>query len=312
MRKFLKLFPLILNIHDAGAPGAAPAAAQAGTSQPADGQQAKSGEKTVYGKQPAQTPPDAGENPADAQKKPADRKAEFEKLIGGEYKNEFSEFFQTAFDRRFKDHKETSEKLDSLNPLIDTLKAKYNVEGDDPKKLVEAFENDSRFFEEMADEAGLSVDQYKEMLKLRRENAKYKGIADQAEADQQRIQRNIQLRQQETTMKARYPDFDLAKLVTGNSPSNRQFATLLDKGIDIEPAFQAAFFNELMTGAMSATGKRVEQNLTNNIQAKGQRPREAGAASTPGITVKDDVSKLSKADRAEIIRRAARGEKITF
>ena len=42
------------------------------------------------------------------------------------------------------------------------------------------------------------------------------------------------------------------------------------------------------------------------------RPTENGTISQPGSVRKDDPSKWTKADRAEVMRRVARGEKITL
>jgi hypothetical protein len=63
---------------------------------------------------------------------------------------------------------------------------------------------------------------------------------------------------------------------------------------------------------MQFTAKKVEQNLTNKIIANGARPSENGNSSQGASVTKSDVSALTKADRAEIARRVARGEKISF
>ena len=50
-----------------------------------------------------------------------------------------------------------------------------------------------------------------------------------------------------------------------------------------------------------------------NRSAEGQgRPQENGTLQSGGMIVKNDVSKLTREDRAEIARRAMRGEKIQF
>ena len=58
--------------------------------------------------------------------------------------------------------------------------------------------------------------------------------------------------------------------------------------------------------------ERAARQVTDNIKARGMRPTEGAVGSESGITVKSDVTKLTKKDRAEIARRAARGERITF
>ena len=70
--------------------------------------------------------------------------------------------------------------------------------------------------------------------------------------------------------------------------------------------------DDIIPAAMQFTAKTVEQKLTNKIIAGGARPSENGISSQSAAQVKSDVSQLTKADRAEIIRRVQRGEKIRF
>jgi hypothetical protein len=93
---------------------------------------------------------------------------------------------------------------------------------------------------------------------------------------------------------------------------NPNFASLLRAGIDVKTAYEVVHKDEIIPAAMQFTAKAVEQKLTNNIIARGARPTENGISSQSATVVKSDVSQLSKADRAEIIRRVQRGEKIRF
>lgn len=322
MLKQIKLFPVCLTVHDgaaAAATGAAPAAEAGTTAQPAVGQQAKPGETAkptvIYGKQPTDTAPAAEEKPAEpaqpVAKTPEQRKSEFDALIKGEYKDLYTESFQQTFNRRFAETKAMEDQLKAYAPLTDLLATVYNVSEKDPAKLLKAVQNDSKMFESLADAAGIPVDKYKDMLKLQLENKAVKADSEAIRAEQQRIQRNAELKRQESTLQGTYPSFNMAAEIT-NDATGERFARMLEAGIDAKTAFEAVHFEEIMSGVISAAGKRAEENVTANIQAKGQRPREAGAASTPGVIVKNDPSQMSKTDRAEIARRVARGEKITF
>ena len=191
----LQLFPVLLGIHDAAAAAPAGDPAMAEPTPPGNSHRGKQtdGAKPVvlYGKQPEGTPPASGENKpkqpaAGAAKTPAQRQAEFSELINGEFKDEFKSHFQQTFDRRFKDNKAQGEKLDTISPLLDTLGAKYGIEDGDPAKIVAAFEADNEFFEKLADDEGMTVDQYKKMLKLTQENAKTRTQLAKAEAVQER------------------------------------------------------------------------------------------------------------------------------
>ena len=70
--------------------------------------------------------------------------------------------------------------------------------------------------------------------------------------------------------------------------------------------------NEIIPAAMQFSAKTVESNLVKKIASGASRPAENGMNSGSAAVVKSDVSQLTKADRQEIIRRVARGEKIRF
>ena len=61
-----------------------------------------------------------------------------------------------------------------------------------------------------------------------------------------------------------------------------------------------------------SAARAAEKQVVDTIRAKGARPAENGTAAQSAFTVKDDVSKLTREDRAEIARRAARGDSISF
>jgi hypothetical protein len=63
---------------------------------------------------------------------------------------------------------------------------------------------------------------------------------------------------------------------------------------------------------MQFAAQQIEQKVANKIKAGGARPSENGMSSQSAAVVKSDVSQLSKEDRAEIIRRVQRGERIRF
>ena len=70
--------------------------------------------------------------------------------------------------------------------------------------------------------------------------------------------------------------------------------------------------DDIKTSAARQAAREAEKQVVDGIRAKGARPPENGTAAQSAFTVKGDVSKLTRKDREEIARRAARGEKITF
>ena len=75
-------------------------------------------------------------------------------------------------------------------------------------------------------------------------------------------------------------------------------------------AYEVLHKDEIIPAAMQFTAKTVESKLAKKIAAGGQRPAENGMGSGSPAVVKSDPSQWTRADREEIRRRVARGEKI--
>ena len=94
--------------------------------------------------------------------------------------------------------------------------------------------------------------------------------------------------------------------------NNPKFLDLLKANVGVKTAYEVLHKDDIIPAAMQFTAKTVEQKLAKKIMANGARPTENGISSQSSVVTKSDVSQLSKADRQEIIRRVARGEKIRF
>ena len=64
--------------------------------------------------------------------------------------------------------------------------------------------------------------------------------------------------------------------------------------------------------AVDAAKKETEQNLLASIRARGMRPTESALQSEGERALRPDAARLSREQRAEVARRAAKGETITF
>lgn len=262
----------------------------------------------VYGKQ------DDGVQVANAQNAagtdsvaPPDRNAEFEKLIRGEYKDLYDQRVQDTVQKRLKGSKENEAKLNALSPTIELLAKKYGVDASNIEALNKAIEDDDTYYEQEALEKGVTVEQLKEFKKMERENAELKRMQEQQNAKEKGAQLYAQWMDQAEKAKAVYPSFDLRAEM-----SNQKFLDLLRANIDVRTAYEVVHKDDIIPAAMQFTAKTVEQKLTNKIIAGGARPSENGISTQSAARVKSDVSQLTKADLAEIARRVARGEKISF
>lgn len=263
----------------------------------------------VYGKQEnAVQVANAQENAAETvPAEPVDRNAEFEKLIKGEYKDLYDQRVQDTVQKRLKGTKETVDKYNALSPTLELLAKKYGVDASNIEALNKAIEDDDSYYEQEAIEKGVSVEQLKEFKKMEKENAELKRIQQEQDAKEKGAQLYASWMEQAEKAKAVYPSFDLRAEM-----GNQKFLDLLRANIDVRTAYEVIHKDDIIPAAMQFTAKTVEQKLTKKIIAGVARPSENGISSQSAAQVKSDVSQLTKADRAEIIRRVQRGEKIRF
>ena len=126
-----------------------------------------------------------------------------------------------------------------------------------------------------------------------------------AEAQSQTLQKWFQ---EAEALKQVYPNFD----INFEADNNPQFLSLLEKGVPMQHAFELCHLDEIKQGVAASTARAAQRQITANIRARGSRPAEAGANPGAPFTVKSDVTKLSKKDRAEIAKRVLGGERIVF
>ena len=236
-----------------------------------------------------------------------DRNAEFEKLIKGEYKDLYDAKMQDTIQKRLKGQKETVDKFNALAPTIEMMAKKYGVDASDIEGLNKAIQEDDSYYEQEALEKGLTVQQLKEIRKMERENADLKAQMEEQQRQENGKKLYSQWMQQADEAKKVYPSFDLKAEM-----NNPKFVDLLRSNIDVRTAYEVLHKDDIIRGAMQFTAQTVESKLSKKIASNGSRPSENGMASQSAAVVKSDVSQLSKEDRAEIIRRVQRGEKIRF
>ena len=242
-----------------------------------------------------------------------DRNAKYEAFIK-EYKDLDDARIQNIVQKRLKSsketeekHKETVAKYEALAPTLEALAKKYGVDASDIEALNKAIEEDDSYYEEEALEKGISVQQLKEIRKMEKEHAELKAYKNEQERRNKAAQQYKTWMDQANEAKKLYPALNLDV-----EAKNPEFLKLLYSGIDVGSAYLVIHKDEIFPAAMQYTAKTVEQKLTNKMLANGARPVENGNSSQGAALTKRDVSSLTKADMAEIERRVARGEKISF
>lgn len=272
----------------------------------------------AYGKQtkPAGEPsPEEGSSPEepsreDAPKDKPDGKArreQFDRLIQGEFRDLFEAKMSKVLEARSEEVNQWRGQVDAVAPVLDLLGRRYGVDPGDPAAVLKAVEQDDDYWERAAQEAGMNMDQYRAMEKLEREVRQLRREREATLRDEAVGRQVQQWRAEGEKLRETYPGFDLE-----GECQNPQFVSLLRSGVGVKAAYEVLHMDEIKNGVAAGAAKATERAVTETIKAKGKRPAENGAAGQSGVLVKDDVTKLTKHDREEIMRRVARGERIVF
>lgn len=234
------------------------------------------------------TAPDAGvqgvKQEADSARLPdmtaSDPDAEFDRLIRGQFKDQYNARVQDIVRKRLKSQEKT---LEQYRALESTVAEKYGIQAKDPQALAQAIQAREQ--------------PHREGEVLSQELERRAGIKRQYE----------QWMWQAQQARAFYPSLDLAQEVR-----NPRFMELLRSGAQVADAYLVAHRDEIIPAAMRHTAKAVEEKLANRIAANGARPSESAMAGRGTVVVADQVAHMSKAQRQDIIRRVRRGEVIKF
>lgn len=280
--------------------GAATSGANEGTSSGANN--SKDLSKVVYGKQPTVAENTSSDTQDDAQSR-------YNEYRNGEGKDFINKEIENAVKRRFKDHSDLKKSNGKMQSVMNALSMKYGIDPTDTDGILKAVAEDTTYYETAADEAGMSVEQYKKMKQLEAENAQLQAIRQEEDRRKEFDAKYAEWSMQADFARNEYPNLDL-----NTEMQNKDFFGLLTRGIDVKTAYQVIHQDEIVQSAISTatqrTAQAVQQQTVNNIRSKGLRPDESAGSSQAGFTFKADPHKWTKADREEIAKRVARGEKI--
>jgi hypothetical protein len=242
--------------------------------------------------------PDAVDNKEVVQPETNDKKAEFEALISGKYKDLFSEKVKEIISKRLKGTEDAKSKLAKYEEVIEIVADKFGADKNDIDLIKEKVNNGNEFAKEdnKADENKNSdyenlkkeIDAFKQMMEQEKQNKEIKQQLDNWYNQSEEIAKE-------------YPDFDLEGEI-----ENEKFTELLRKGVDMKTAYQVAHLDDILS-AKTDTSKDEERLLSQK-----RRPVENGLSAQSPAIIKTDVSKLTPEQRALIAKRVAMGEKITF
>ena len=216
--------------------------------------------------------------------------------------------------KRLAKSKKSEQALKDLTPALELMARKYGIDAEDISKLDvqalnKAVTEDKAYYEELADELGIPVEEAMRIDQLERRNKLLEHQNEQT-LEQRRLQEHFDgLVQQAAKLQETYPGFDLQTEL-----ENPVFARLTAPGslISVEDAYFAVHRKEIQTAAMQVAAQKTAQQISNSIQAGQRRPAENGSASQAASI--SAPATMSRARRDEIKRRmniaAANGEKL--
>lgn len=215
----------------------------------------------------------------------AKERLSFSELINGEYKSDFTDKVNDIVSKRFKELKKAEERLTQLNGAFSGVMAKRgaNTLEELIEKLSEEkiYGNDKRNSQEEL-KKDLLLENYRKMTVSRQYSDWIK------EADE---------------VKKMYPDFDILREI-----KNPVFKNGLKLGMDITSLYRALHFDEI--------SKEIEDKASSQATLKAasyrNRPSEIGSTEPRAVKSAFNVNALTDEDMEKIVKRIARGDKISF
>ena len=224
----------------------------------------------------------------------------------GEFKELYGRDVQNAVRERFKNQQDAQQQLDGMQPMLQALMKKAGV--DSVEELSELILDDDSLYEDEAEEAGMTVERYKQFKALQDEH-------DRREAEDKANQERAfwsdhfeKLAEQAEQLKQTFPNFDLQKEM-----ENETFRrlTMPGSGLSLEDAYYTIHRKELGPQIMAFGMNRAREQMGQTIQAQRARPVEGAMRNQNQVAadVKIDFSKLSRKERDEYRRQVHAGKK---
>jgi hypothetical protein len=251
------------------------------------------------------------QQPQQTQEAPEQPKRPFKELIRGEYKQEADEYVQNLLNGRFKGVREAEARSKRMEGFLTQLVAeKYNLQpGEDGKldldAVQKAMDDDDDLYEGLAMELGTSTETAR----------KFAAMQKQIDADEEERKarenyaRYMFLQNAAQEAQKTYPDMNVEE--TAKDPRFQRLLEVLSPAA----AYHALHQVELTTNAMQYAVDTTKAGISASIQAGQNRPSEGGLGrQAPANTtrIEKHPREMTRAERAAIKRRAARGEEVIF
>ena len=236
-----------------------------------------------------------------------DRSRTFLELIMGEYKDLYDARVNETVRRRLGDAGRDAERYRALAPTLALLQDTLGLDPGDTDAIREQLNRIPKDAPAVQEEQPKPPEQGEQAGQGEKGEQEKKDEAGASHADEAVRHCYEQWEREASALAARYPSFELVREL-----ADPTFCALLRAGVDMRTAFETVHRNEILPAVMAHTARTVRGALARSLLAGSARVPENGITPTAGIARKSDVSQLSRAERADIMRRVMSGEKITL
>lgn len=258
---------------------------------------------------------------------------EFEDLIKGRFKEEYSRRTQNIINRRFREVKELEEFKDRYGESVEKLGALWGCSGDSEEFSRRAAllstdevgvaadtvgaEREVGDGEVGEDKVGTSVETAEAAEPAEVGDVAGSSAEKSALAAKREVLRGIREMRREALWKsfesglrkcaALYPSFDPAVEV-----KDGRFVSMLRGGASVVDAYRAVHHGEILEGTVKASAAKVAEAVLASVRCRGSRPAENGLSSRAQTRGKRSAASFTDSDINAILRRVKNGEKIVL
>lgn len=238
-----------------------------------------------------------------------DLEAEFAAMIGkgGRFQQIYGQKVAQTVGERFKNQEDLQGKLNTYDDALAPLYAKYGLKPGDMEGMARAIAGDDDIYATRAEAEGMTVDKYKEQLRLQQEAERGRTMFEEFQRQQAQKAQFEKWDQEAAELTQTIPGFNLQEEL-----KNQNFIDALNRGNSMQDAFAIVHMQEILSGAIDVTAQQTQKQVVDTMKQKAARPVENGMRQSAAIVRKTDPSKLTDKDMEEIDRRVANGEVIRF
>ena len=222
---------------------------------------------------------------------------------------------QQMIQSRLRSAKGAEERLGKLQPLLDSVAAKYGIDisSGDYTALIDAVNKDESYYERLADEQGVSAETARKLNQLEISQRREQARAKEAEREAQLQEHFFSMQKQAQDLSTK-----LGRNVSlDNLLQDQNFLrmTAPGSGLSVEQAYYALHHDEELKTQAEAIAQGSTQRVAASVQANRARPTENGhrQASSTSVT---DYRQLTRAQQRQVVnemrRRSAAGERVTI